>query len=91
MSRVIELTHELKNELDSLPLFQEYKRVKNLVDSSDEIKELKAEIAKSSNNKDEHKELLDKYNNHPLIVNLNELESEVSDYLREICEIINKK
>ena len=91
MSRVIELTHELKKELDSLPLFQEYKRVKDLVDNSEELKELKAEIVKSSNDKDKHKELLDKYNNHPLIVNLQELESEVSDYLREICEIINKK
>ncbi len=91
MSRVIELTQELKKELDSLPLFQEYKRVKNLVDNSAELKELKADIVKSNSNKEKHKELLDKYNNHPLIVNLNELEKEVSDYLREICEIINKK
>ena len=91
MSRVIELTHELKKELDSLPLFQEYKRIKDLVDNSEELKELKAEIVKSSSNKDRHKELLDRYNSHPLIVNLNELESEVSDYLKEICKIINKK
>ena len=91
MSRVIELTQELKKELDSLPLFQEYKRIKELVDNSKELKSLKAEIVKSSNDKDKHKELLDRYNNHPLVVNLQELESEVSDYLREICEIINKK
>ena len=91
MSRVIELTQELKKELDSLPLFQEYKRIKELVDNSKELKSLKAEIVKSSNDKDKHKELLDRYNNHPLVANFQELESEVSDYLREICEIINKK
>ena len=91
MSRVIELTQELKKELDNLPLFQEYKRIKGLVDSSDELKELKAEIARASGDKEKHTALLERYNNHPLIVNLNGLENEVSDYLRQICEIINKK
>ena len=48
MNRAIELTYELKKELDSLPLFQEYKRIKKLIDNSEELKELKREIAKSS-------------------------------------------
>ena len=51
MNKAIELTYELKNELNSLPLFQEYKRIKELVDSSEEIKELKREIAKTSDKK----------------------------------------
>ena len=54
MDKVIELTYELKEELNSLPLFQEYK-------------------------------------SHPLMVNYDALEKEVSEYLLEICEIINKK
>ncbi len=91
MNRVIELTEELKKELDSLPLFQEYRRIKTLVDNSNELKELKTEIVKSVADKERHQELLDKYNGHPLIVNLTTLEKEVSDYLKEICEIINKK
>ena len=91
MNKAIELTYELKQEIDKLPLFQEYKRIKGLVDESIEIKELKKEIAKSSNDKTKHQELLEQYNAHPLIVNLDALEKEVSDYLREICEIINKK
>lgn len=91
MNRVIELTYELKKELESLPLFQEYKRVKGLVDNSEELKNLKAKIVKSTDDKEKHQTLLDQYNNHPLVVNLNALEKEVSDYLREICEIINKK
>ena len=39
MDKVIELTYELKEELNSLPLFQEYKRIKHLVDTSSELKE----------------------------------------------------
>lgn len=91
MNKAIELTYELKKEIDKLTLFQEYKRIKSLVDESIEIKELKKEIAKSSNDKTKHQVLLEQYNTHPLIVNLDALEKEVSDYLREICEIINKK
>lgn len=91
MNKEIEIAKELKKEIDSLPLFQEYKRIRELVDKSDEIKELKVEIAKSVNDKEKHKELLNRYNSHPLIVNLNELEIEVRDYLKEITDIINKK
>ncbi len=89
MNRAIELTYELKKELDSLPLFQEYKRIKGLVDNSEELKELKAEITKSP--KDKKEALLKQYNSHPLVVNYKELEGEVSEYLLQICEIINKK
>ncbi len=90
MNKAIELTYELKNELNSLPLFQEYKRIKELVDSSEEIKELKREIAKTSD-KEKKNQLLKQYNFHPLVVNYKELENEVSEYLLQICKIINKK
>ena len=91
MNRAIELTYELKKELDSLPLFQEYKRVKEIIDNSSEINELKKEIARNVNNKEKHKALLEQYNSNPIVSNFKELESEVSEYLKEICEIINKK
>ena len=91
MDKAIELAYELKKEIDALPLFQEYKRIKELVDNSAELKELKQEIAKNSTNPSLKKKLIDKYNSHPLVVNYNELKNEVKDYLYEICEIINKK
>ena len=91
MNRAIELTYELKKELDSLPLFQEYKRVKEIIDNSSEINELKKEIARNVNNKEKHKALLEQYNSNPIVSNFKELESEVSEYLKEICDIINKK
>ena len=93
MDRITELANELKKELDNLPLFQEYKRVKSLVESSNEIEDLKKQIAlaKLHNENDKHKALLKQYNSHPLIVNLNALENEVCDYLKQISEIVNKK
>ena len=93
MDKITELANELKKELDDLPLFQEYKRVKALVDSSSEIEVLKKQIAlaKVRNENEKHKALLEQYNSHPLIVNLNALENEVYDYLKQISEIVNKK
>lgn len=93
MDKITELATELKKELDNLPLFQEYKRVKNLVDTSGDIEELKRQIAlaKSHNENEKHNALLEEYNSHPLIVNLNALEIEVYDYLKQISEIVNKK
>jgi len=90
MDKVIELTHELKKEINSLPLIQEYRRIKNLVDTSSELKELKEKIARS-NDKSERDSLLKEYNSHPLVVNYKALENEVSEYLLQICQIINKK
>ena len=91
MSDVIELSKELKKELDNLPLIIEYKRYKELVDNSSELKLLKAEITKSINEPTKHKELLDQYNSHPLVANYTSLKKEVSELLKEITEIINKK
>ena len=80
MDRIIDLSQELKNELDKLPLFQEYKT-------------LKKEIvrAKNENRIDDHKALLKEYDNHPLVVNFNIIEEEVKNYLKQISEILNKK
>ena len=93
MDRILELTQELKNELDKLPLFQEYKALKKELNDSEEIKELKKQIvrAKNENRLDDHKALLAQYENHPLVSNFNIIELEVKNYLQEITEILNKK
>ena len=90
MDKVIELAHELKDEIESTSLVQEYRRMLNLVESDEELKELKTQIVLAKGT-DKHKELLSRYNNHPLVVNLRTLEEEVKDYLKEITNIINKK
>ena len=93
MDRILELTQELKNELDKLPLFQEYKTLKKELNDSEEIKELKKQIvrAKNENRLDDYKALLTQYENHPLVSNFNMIELEVKNYLKEITEILNKK
>lgn len=93
MDRIIELTQELKDELDKLPLFQEYKSLKKEIDESSEIKALKKEIvrAKNENRLDDHKAFLKEYDNHPLVANFKIIEEDVKNYLKQISEILNKK
>ena len=93
MSDSIKIAKELKSEIDKLPLFQEYYRVKALVKNDESIKSLKAEITKAKLNKDneKHKLLLDKYNSHPLVVNYASLQKEVYEYLKQVSDIVNKK
>ena len=93
MDKLIELSEELKKELDSLPLFQEYSFLKKEIENNKELKELKRKIilAKKDNNVEEHQRLLDEYNSHPLVVNFLELQEEVLDYLKTIGDILNEK
>ena len=93
MNDPIELAKELKEEILKDPLVVEYLRVKKLYESNDEINQLKRDIAlaKAHHNDGLHKELLDKFNSHPLVVNYNFLKAEVNEYLLEISKIVNKK
>ena len=93
MDKVIELAKTLRQEIDKLPLFQEYSSLSRSVEENEELKELKTQIvrAKNENRLDEHKLLIEKYNSHPLIVNLNALKEDVQEYLKEISDILNEK
>ena len=93
MDEILKLAKELKDEIDKLPLFQEYNRVKKLLEDDPEIKQLKKEIAlaKSRGDDNTHQELLARYNNHPLVVNYTSLQIEVYEYLKQVSDIVNKK
>lgn len=93
MNDAIELAKELKEEILKEPLIVEYFRIKRLVESNEEINDLKRDIAlaKAHHEDELHKELLAKYNSHPLVVNYNTLKEEVNEYLSEISKIVNKK
>ena len=93
MDKIIELTEELKLALEEEPLFIEYKKVKNEVDNSSELNELKKLIvrAKNENRLDDHKVLVNQYENHPMMLNFRQLEIEMYDYLSEVSNILNKK
>ena len=87
------IAKELKQEIEKDPLVIEYRRVKALVDNNEEIATLKKEIAlaKAHHEDSLHKELLNRYHNHPLINNLEVLQEELNAYLSEISKIVNKK
>lgn len=93
MDNPIEIAQALKEELDKLPLFQEYSRVKCLLENNEDLLKLKGDIAWAKHNGDNelHKTLLDKYNSHPLVINYQSLQSEVYDYLKQVSDIVNKK
>lgn len=93
MNDSIELAKQLKSEIEKEPLIIEYRRVKALMESNDEISALKRDIAlaKAHHNDELHKRLLNKYNSHPLVNNYEVLKEEVNDYLNQISKIINKK
>ena len=92
MDKIIEKTRVLKENLDNLNLFKEYKNVKELIENNDELTTLKRDIvrAKNEGRDKEHRLLLEKYNNHPLILNYQTLKEEVAHYLQEVSEILNK-
>ena len=93
MDKIIELAKELRKEIDLLPLFQEYQKVKKAYLGDQEIQELKKQVVrtKNENRKQENDLYLKKLNNHPLFVNYHVLKEEVTDYLRQISEILNEK
>lgn len=91
MSDVIELSKELRKELDNNPTIIEYHRYKDLVENDKELIVLRNEIKKSVNDLEKRKKLLEQYNSSPIVSNYNILKEEVRLILKEISEIINKK
>lgn len=91
MSDVIELSKELRKELDNNPTIIEYHRYKDLVENDKELIILRNEIKKSVNDLEKRKKLLEQYNSSPIVSNYNILKEEVRSILKEISDIINKK
>ena len=91
MSDVIELSKELRKELDNNPTIIEYHRYKDLVENDKELIILRNEIKKSVNDLEKRKKLLEQYNSSPIVSNYNILKEEVRLILKEISDIINKK
>lgn len=91
MGKEIEIAKKIKSELDSLPLFQEFNKLKEQINSNEELVNLRKEIKGAIKDKTKREELLASYNSHPLVVNFKAIEEEVKDYLKEITDIINKK
>ena len=91
MNEVDKALEELKNELDNLPLIQEYLLLKKAISENEELKKMRIDIARLQyeNKKDEHDNLLKIYNSHPLVINYQTTKEEVKNLLLEIRNILS--
>ena len=91
MDKIIEEAKSLRNDIDSLPEIQEYYRLKNLMENDEELATLRKEIARlaQEGKNEERKNLLEIYNNHPLVNNYNLAMEEAKSILLAIKDIIN--
>ena len=90
MDRVIEKTKELKAEIDKTPEMKEYLEYKRLLENSEDVIELKHNIAnlKAKGKLEEAANLQALYDNHPLVVNYEASKAALYELLKTIETII---
>ena len=92
MDKIDEVLTLLKDELDKNPVIQEYLTLKQQVETDPELKSMRLEIARltNENKKEKRDNLLETYNNHPIMVNYTQAREEVISLLNEIKDILDK-
>ena len=90
MDEVIEVTKKLKKSLLELPEIKEYLKLKDLYEKDESLKQMRRDIARLKNEgkEEERNNLLNIYNNHPLVNNYNLAKEEVKEILQTIRDII---
>ena len=90
MSDLLEEVKSLRSDIDNLPEVQEYYRLKETYKNDEELQRMRMEIArlKSLGKEEERNNLLEIYNQHPLVVNYEVYKEEVENLLRQIKNII---
>ena len=90
MDKIIEEAKSLRKDIDNLPEVIEYRRLKTLYESDEELARMRKEIArlKASGKEEERKSLLKIYESHPLVNNHEVAKQEVMDILLVIKNII---
>ena len=90
MDEVIEVSKKLKESLLELPEIKEYLKLKDLYEKDESLKQMRRDIARLKNEgkEEERNNLLNIYNNHPLVNNYNLAKEEVKEILQTIRDII---
>ena len=90
MSKIIDKTQELKENLYNEPEIVEFFRLKKLFENDKSLEEMRRQIikAKQANNQEEYKRLKDLYDNHPLVSNYYAARENVADLLKELTDIL---
>ena len=91
MNKTDEALEKLAKELYALPEVQEYLELKENIESDKELKEMRLEIARLTNEgkREEHDNLLKVYNSHPLVVNYQVTREELYNLLNQIKDILS--
>ncbi len=89
-NQIIEQAKTLRKDIDNLPSVQEYYCVKSLYENDEELKAMRKEIArlKVEGKEEERKNLLERYNKHPLVNNYELAKEEVISILSVVKNII---
>lgn len=90
MDKVIENAKELRSEIEKTPEYQEYIKNKELLEKSEDVRELKHNIAnlKAKGKLAEARNLEELYNNHPLVNNYESSKDSLYELLKTIQNII---
>ena len=90
MDKVIEKAKELKAALDETPEMQEYLKYKNLYENSEDVIELKHNIAnlRAKGKLSEANNLQALYDNHPIVVNYQASKEALMELLKTIQSLI---
>lgn len=88
---IIAQAKALRKDIDELPSVKEYYRVRDLYEKDEELKAMRSEIARLKNEgkEEERKNLLDRYNKHPLVNNYELAKQEVISILSVVKSIIS--
>ena len=91
MDKIVQDAKKLREEIDNLPMVQEYYHLKSLYEADEELANMRREIARLKNEgkEEERKNLLEIYNNHPLVNNYELAKQEVESLLLVIKNIID--
>jgi len=92
MDKVLEKAKELRDSIEQLPEFQEYIRLKKLVENDKNLENMRQDIARlaSEEKYEERNNLLAIYNAHPLINNYNIAKEELKNILETVKDIISE-
>ena len=90
MDKVIEKAKELKAALDETPEMQEYLKYKDLYENSDDVIELKHNIAnlRAKGKLNEANNLQALYDNHPIVANYQASKEALMELLKTVQSLI---
>lgn len=91
MTDSIELALEIRDKIAELPEAKEYLRLKNIIDSDEQIQNIQKHIVELQNNdkKQEAEKLLNELHSIPVVANFLDVKERLSALLNNIAQILN--